>query len=237
MKNKKQRWQLAQTYEKNWWAAKAPEMDLEFYERFSNDIEEIVNPFIKIKDDTTILEIGSGAAGVITYLKSQKKFAIDPLEDFFSSLKKFSSIRDKRVVYKKAMAEQLPFESSYFDLIIMDNVLDHCSEPKKVLSELNRVLKNGGIVYFRQNTYHLWGKFIRNVIETCKIDKGHPYTFLKSELRKMFSENKLSVLLFNDSGYYKTWLREIKSNRIYDKIKALIFATRDKTTFVLKKVV
>ncbi len=33
----------------------------------------------------------------------------------------------------------------------------------------------------------------------------------------------------------KTWLKEIKSKRIYDKIKAIIFATRDKTTFILRK--
>jgi SAM-dependent methyltransferase len=235
MSNSKQRWKLAQTYEKDWWAAKAPELDLEFYERFAKEIEQILSPFVKINDETTILEIGSGAAGIITYLNSNKKFAIDPLEDFFSSVEKFASIRDKRVVYKKAMAEEISFKNAFFDLIVIDNVLDHCSDPKKVLSEMQRTLKNGGIIYFRQNTYHVWGKFIRNLIEAFKIDQGHPHTFLKSELRNMFVENKMTILFYEGSGYYKTWMKEIKSKRIYDKIKAIIFATRDKTTFILQK--
>lgn len=235
MNNLIQRWEQAQNYEKNWWANKAPEIDLEFYERFAKEIEKLILPFVKINEETKILEIGSGAAGIITYLDSKNKFAIDPLEDFFSSVEKFSEIRDKRVVYKKGMAENLPFEKVFFDLIIIDNVLDHCNDPKLVLAEMNRVLKSGGIVFFRQNTYHFWGKFIRGLIELFRIDKGHPHTFSKSELKKMFVEKSLDVVYYKESGYYNTWIKEIKSKRIYDKIKALIFATRDKTTFILKK--
>lgn len=234
MSESNERWKLAQSYEKDWWANKATDIDLEFYKRFASDIEKTLFPFIDINSDTAILEIGSGAAGIITYLKSNKKFAIDPLEDFFSSVEKYSVIRDKKVIYKNAMAEELPFGNDFFDLIIIDNVLDHCENPRKVLSEMNRVLKSRGIIYFRQNTYHLWGKMMRKLIEMFKIDKGHPHTFSKSELRKMFYKNQMEILLFEESGYFKTWLKEFKSNRFYDKMKAMIFATRDKTTFVLR---
>lgn len=117
----------------------------------------------------------------------------------------------------------------------MDNVLDHCEDPAKVITQIKRVTKPGAIIYFRQNTYHAWGKFIRTVIELLKIDKGHPFSFTKSELKKSFSHHKLEILYYKESGYMKTWLKEIKSKRIYDKIKAIIFATRDKTTFILRK--
>lgn len=235
MNNSNKRWQLAQTYEKNWWISKANQLDLEFYERFARDVEAAVAPHIAIKKDSYILEIGSGAAGIITYINSNNRFAIDPLEDVYASIEKFSSVRDKDVNYKQAKAEDIPFEDNKFDFIIMDNVLDHCEDPVKVLLEMKRVIKINGIIYFRQNTYHLWGKIIRKAIEFFKIDKGHPHTFLKSELNKLFVINKMKILLFNESGYFKTWLREIKSNRFYDKMKALIFATRDKTTFILMK--
>lgn len=235
MKNINKRWQIAQAYEKNWWSSKANELDLEFYERFARNVESAVAPYIVLGTDMYILEIGSGAAGIITFMKSNKRYAIDPLENVYTSIEKFSSARDKNVKYQQAKAEELPFGNSMFDFIIMDNVLDHCEDPIKVLSEMKRVLKTNGIIYFRQNTYHFWGKIIRKAIELFRIDKGHPHTFLKSELKKLFISNKMKILLFNESGYLKTWLREIKSNRFYDKMKALVFATRDKTTFVLKK--
>jgi ubiquinone/menaquinone biosynthesis C-methylase UbiE len=235
MDHTKNRWQLAQDYEKDWWVSRAEELDLEFYERFARDLVETLKPFLSITEETYVLEIGSGAAGILTYLKSNHRFAIDPLESVYASIEKFASARDKSVVYKEAMAEKLPFENNLFDLIIIDNVLDHCEDPKKVLSEMNRVMKKNGKVYFRQNTYHTWGKLVRKLIEFFKIDRGHPHTFTKSELSKLFNRNGFQILHFQNNGYYKTWLREIKSSRLYDKIKALIFATRDKTLYVLNK--
>lgn len=236
MKSKiEQRWHLAQDYEKSWWVSRASNMDFEFYQRFAEDVENTIEPFIKLKQDFYVLEIGSGAAGIITYINSKNRYAIDPLENIYSSIKEFVDIRDKGVIYSEAKAEALPFSNEMFDFIIIDNVLDHCENPRQVFSEMNRVLKIGGIIYFRQNTYHLWGKTIRLIVELFKIDKGHPFTFLKSELRKLFMSNKFEILYFKENGYLKTWLKELNSNRFYDKTKAIIFATRDKTVFVLKK--
>lgn len=231
----KERWELAQEYELNWWKDKADKVDLEFYERFANDITNEISSYYKITTDSRILEIGSGAAGTITYFDSNFKYAIDPLEDFYVTIKSYRAIRDSRVIYKNAMAENLPFESDFFDLIVIDNVLDHCQNPEAVLSEMNRVLKTGGIVYFRQNTYHCWGKFIRTVMEFLKIDAGHPHTFRTSYLHKAFKKSRLSVMSFKGTGYLKTWLKEIRSKRILDKVKAVLLATRNKTTFILKK--
>lgn len=233
--DKTQRWTLAQKYEENWWVSKANELDLEFYERFARDMSGILHPFLKIESKTRILEIGSGAAGIITYLKSDHRYAIDPLEDIYSSIDKFKKIRDKKVKYFNAKAERLPFENNFFDLIIIDNVLDHCENAEMVMKEIQRTIIPGGIIYFRQNTYHIWGKFIRKFIELFKIDEGHPYSFMKSDLNKLFKHNTMEVLYYKNTGYLKTWLKEIRSKRLYDKIKAIIFATRDKTTFVLKK--
>ncbi len=235
MDKQKSRWLLAQNYEKEWWVSKSGALDLEFYERFAKDLQETIAPFLTITDETHILEIGSGAAGIITFLPGKYRFAIDPLESVYSSIDKFVSARDSSVVYKEAMAENLPFDNNLFDLIIIDNVLDHCEDPQKVLAEMNRVLKVNGKIYFRQNTYHAWGKLVRKIIELFKIDRGHPHTFSKADLQKLFNANNFNVLLFKSGGYYKTWIKEIKSPRLYDKIKGIIFATRDKTLYILNK--
>lgn len=229
------RWKLAQNYEQNWWQNQAEKMDLSFYKGFADQVLEAIIPYLTIQPDTHILEIGSGAAGIITHLNSDYRFAIDPLEEFYSGIKKFSDYRDKNVIYKTGAGENLPFEKEFFDLIIIDNVLDHCDNPALVLDEVKRVLKKNGIVFLRQNTYHLWGKFIRIIMEFFKIDKGHPHTFTKRGLKKIISGKNFVILSSNRGSYLKTWLKEIKSRRLLDKIKALLLVNRDKVTLVLKR--
>ena len=42
----------------------------------------------------------------------------------------------------------MPFENSNFDCCIATEVLEHCPEPEVILSEIHRVLKPGGILFF-----------------------------------------------------------------------------------------
>ena len=128
MFNKQQdRWRLAQDYELDWW--KDYDKDIEWYRGYSQQVERYVEPYLKIEEETRILEIGSGAAGALTFLNSNNKFAIDPLEHYFSSQKKYTEFRDQRVSYRTGKGENLPYQANFFDLVILDNVLDHCEEP------------------------------------------------------------------------------------------------------------
>ena len=204
------RWKLAQEYEKNWWLNKVDTIYLNFYKNFAVEIIDLLKPHIEINRETKILEIGSGAAGIITHIPSDYRYAIDPLENFYASIQRYKDYRDKQVFYQTAVGEHLPFKSEYFDLIIIDNVLDHCDNPIEVLKEIKRVLKKNGILYFRQNTYHFWGRFIRIIMEFFLIDKGHPHTFSKNILERTFKQLGFSILYKDSNGYFSTWKWEIK---------------------------
>lgn len=231
----KTRWSLAQEYEKNWWDKRSNNIDFEFYKSFASELTEYLNDFLKIDRSTKILEIGSGAGGIVTYLKnSDHRYAVDPLEDFYSSVPEFVNQRDESVQYFKAMGEELPFENDFFDLIIVDNVLDHCDDPPKVMLEAKRVLKPGAVIYFKQNTYHLWGTTVRFLMEKLLIDKGHPHTFTKNNLRKLIDSADFDIVKKNRGGYLETWKKEFTSTTLKDKIKAVLFVTRDKVTYLLK---
>lgn len=237
MNKNNNRWKAAQSYEKNWWNERHSSIDLEFYQRFANDLVEFSNEYISITPNTNILEIGSGACGILGFLKSaQNRYAIDPLEQFYSSVKNFRGYRDNQVKYLAAKGENIPLKNNLIDLIIMDNVLDHCDEPIKTLAEMRRVIKKSGIIYFKQNTYHVWGKFIRYVMEMFLVDKGHPHTFSKKDLIKIITSYGFVIVKSKRAGYLATWKKEISSASLKDKIKALLFVTRDKVTYVLKAV-
>ena len=191
--DKQKRWVIAQKYELDWWTKYCDNID--WYEEFAKTIIIEVSPYIEILSDTNILEIGSGPAGGITYLDSNNKYAIDPLEDYFSTNEKWIKHRDTRVKYYVGKGEKLPFADNFFDLVILDNVLDHCENPIDVLDEINRVIKFGGIIFFRQHVYNYWGKLMRSFMELIKIDSGHPFTLIKYQLDQRLKNANVSVLV------------------------------------------
>ncbi len=234
--SKNNRWKQAQNYEKTWWDKRVSEIDFGFYKTFADELVRFSEEEFKISDETKILEIGSGAGGIITYLtQSKHRYAIDPLESFYFSQQSFLNQRDGEVIYSEEKGESLSFSDDQFDIVIMDNVLDHCENPNLVISEVKRVLKNGGYIYFKQNTYNYWGKFVRNIMELFVIDKGHPFTFTKNNLKKLIKGNDFTIIKHSRSGYLKTWKKEVTSPGAKNKTKAMLFVTRDKVTCLLKK--
>lgn len=233
MADNKLRWEIAQTYECNWWKNKSIGNSF-YYQHCADEIKDFLHGRKDINSSTNIIEVGSGPIGILTYLtESENRYAIDPLEDYYSTVPEFVRFRDAQVNYIKAKGEDLDFEDQKFDLVIMDNVLDHCESPEKVLDEIKRVIKPGGYIYFKQNTYNYYGKFIRKLMELFLIDKGHPHTFTKSKLKKQIA--KIGDIQIQDrTGYFSTWKREIASRSLKDKVKAILFVTRDKVTYFIE---
>jgi ubiquinone/menaquinone biosynthesis C-methylase UbiE len=234
MTETEQRWLTAQTYEKQWWENRVASLDLEFYQAYAEDLTRELSGILDMDRHSTILEIGSGAAGILTFLPGEVRHAIDPLENFYSTVPKFIAFRDKRVQYQTMKAENLEFADEMFDLIICDNVFDHCDDPDRVLQEMLRTLKGTGAVYLRLVTYHFWGRFVRIMLEKFQIDKGHPHTFTKKSLAATIRRNGLCIVKMKSKGYLKTWRDDLFSGSFKGVAKALLFATRDKTLYVLK---
>lgn len=234
MKNKSLRWELAQKYEYNWWKKREDVVYEDYYKKSADEIKTYYCENNELTEDTRILEIGSGACGILTFLtESQERYAIDPLETFYSTVHAFAEMRDQSVRYYAAKGESVPFENDMFDLVIVDNVLDHCENPIKVIAEIKRVLKPAGSIYFRQNTYSFYGKFLRLIMELFLIDRGHPYTFLKRDIKSLFNQFGFKIIGSENAGYFQTWRSELMSRSLKDKFKALLFVTRDKVTYFM----
>ncbi len=211
-------------------------MDLDFYAAVARDLRRELGGILTLEPHTRILEIGSGAAGILTHLgESNERHAVDPLENFYALVERFRAYRDPAVHYRTGSGEKLAFPADYSHLVIIDNVLDHCAEPDRVLDEIQRVLKPEGVVYLRQNTYHPWGRLVRWSMERFQIDQGHPHTISKGYLRRRFEKLGLEARRFEHGGYWATWSAEIRSPRTLDRVKALLMATRDRTLYILQK--
>jgi len=229
------RWSKAQAYEVAWWQERIDEINLDYLKEYAKRVAENLHGILDIRNDTKILEIGSGSAGILTFLKSDYRCALEPLESFFADIEKFSRFRDKQVKYFEGKAEKLPFKNGEFDLIIIDNVLDHCEDISKVFSEMRRVLAANGIIYMRLNVYHAWGKIVRQLSEFFQFDKGHPHTFTNVDLKRIFDQNDFSIIREIRKGVLSIWIKQLTAFKVKDFLKAVSFSTPDTIVHVISK--
>ena len=119
--------------------------------RSSRRVREILESFQTIKSDARVIEVGSGAHGLIFYFGSQHGIGVDPLAVSYRNLfPRWQSCAQTIA----AVGESLPFGDQSFDVAICDNVVDHAESPAKIVRELARILVPGGLLYFTVNVHH-----------------------------------------------------------------------------------
>ncbi len=104
-----------------------------------------------IPDQARVLEVGSGAHGLIFYFEAAERIGVDPLADHYQALFPEWQHRAKTIA---ACGSDLPFENGRFDVVLCDNVVDHAGDPRKIVEEIARVLRPGGLLYFTVNVHH-----------------------------------------------------------------------------------
>ena len=105
----------------------------------------------RIRADDCILEVGSGGCG-LSFNFGGDVVGIDPLADDLRQL--FPWQRDSKVPTITAEGEHLPFDDASFDIVLSDNVIDHAEDPQRIVNEMTRVLKPGGVLYFTVHVHH-----------------------------------------------------------------------------------
>jgi SAM-dependent methyltransferase len=104
-----------------------------------------------IAPDAHVLEVGSGAHGLIFYFGTSNGVGVDPLADRYAKL--FPAWHDRaRTV--TAFGESLPFAADSFDVVLCDNVVDHAENPRRILEEIVRVMQPGALLFFEVNVHH-----------------------------------------------------------------------------------
>lgn len=116
-----------------------------------------------------VLDIGcaDGTFSRVVLARSQAKklVGIDVLPASVSYAKRRFA-RSKRMSFKVADAHDLPFQDKEFDMVVCLEALEHVEGPKRVFSEISRVLKDDGSLIvlvptenflFRFIVWPLWG--------------------------------------------------------------------------------
>jgi SAM-dependent methyltransferase len=101
----------------------------------------------KISKSARVLELGAGS------ITKAKEFFVDVVSSDGSTSTKYGKESFLR-------AEQLPFSSNSFDLVIAKDTLHHFADTEKALAEISRILKDGGVFIVSEPNWSLLGRFI-----------------------------------------------------------------------------
>ena len=114
-------------------------------------VRDLLETFQPVPSDARVIEVGSGAHGLIFCFGGEHRVGVDPLAADYCRL--FPAWQ-RRASTVAAVGESLPFRDRSFDVVLCDNVVDHAESPSRIVRELVRILKSGGLLYFTVNIHH-----------------------------------------------------------------------------------
>ncbi|HAR40228.1 MAG TPA: class I SAM-dependent methyltransferase, partial [Coprothermobacter sp.] len=120
--------------------------------------------------DKTVLDIGCGAAGKTVFYATcgvKEIYGVDRVEKYKEQAERLANNKgvNGKFHFVIADAATLPFSENTFDTIIMNDFMEHASQPQEVLLECYRVLKPGGMLYVNSPPYyHPYGAHLSDLI-------------------------------------------------------------------------
>ncbi len=163
---------------------------------------------IEFKPNIKVLDIGCGLGFPLIEIsqrlgKSCKIFGIDPWKTAMDRINlKIKTYNIKNASAIEGVAENLPFENKFFDLIVSNNGLNNVEDLQKSLSECYRVSKKGAQLTFTLNLEDTMNEFY-NVFKEILLNNKlqDEITKVKGQIyskRKPLEEIKTLV---NNSGF------------------------------------
>lgn len=143
--------QLDYQYEKAQFLKAVEQQTAEDLARRTAETRRMLENFRAIGDEDRVLEVGSGAHGLIFEFGARFAVGVDPLAVHYKRL--FPRWQQKAQTIAAA-GERLPFADNAFDVVLCDNVIDHAEQPFAIVDELVRVLRPAGLLYFTVNVHH-----------------------------------------------------------------------------------
>lgn len=228
------RWRAAQEYERSYWERAATEIvegsydKVDFYQWRAADLERRLREarVLDVTDGSArILEIGSGPIGVAAYFPAASRVAVDPLEEFYARNQKLTELRKPDMVYRVGQGEALPVEDGEFDLVIMENCIDHVRDTDDVMREIRRALRPDGVLYLTVNCRAVPGYYVHRMLSRLRVDAGHPHTFTAGRLRDLVVRHDFEIQRSDAERFSAAWLADLRAPAWKDRMKGVLLVS------------
>lgn len=110
-------------------------------------IQNLIRP---VQGKITILDLGCGGGLLAEEFASAgyNVTGIDPSESSLQAARVHAGMNNLEIRYEKGTGENIPCDSGSFDVVLCCDVLEHVYDLPKVISEVSRVLREGGLFVY-----------------------------------------------------------------------------------------
>jgi methionine biosynthesis protein MetW len=200
---------MAQSFLKKYYSSKVLK-----YKISSSRVDKIIPLISGDLKNKKILDIGCGNGDLARMLtdKEIEVYGIDISSKAVSKTKKFMT-----KFYELDLNEDnLPFKNQTLDIVIASEIIEHLFAPEKLLKEIHRVLKKGGLAVITTPNFLYWGnrlKFLEGWFDYEKtgiFDESHVHFFTYSSLKKEIKNSGFKIIKENHVYAGGDWLNKIK---------------------------
>jgi 2-polyprenyl-3-methyl-5-hydroxy-6-metoxy-1,4-benzoquinol methylase len=192
------------TYESDYWGVvKDPDGKernlIKEWEQQVKNLEHIID-FLKEVKPGKLLDIGCGAGFLLSVLNNKwDKYGVDVSTTALEYCSRYAK------VYQGELTK-IGFKKNMFDVIVMNHVIEHLSEPLKYIIKIKKILKDRGILIIATPDFdsgcarHFANKF------RMLHDRGHISLFTSFSLVKMLEDYRFEIIHidypFFDTEYF-----------------------------------
>jgi methionine biosynthesis protein MetW len=146
-----------------------------------------------------ILDIGCGTGVLGAYFREHQQCTVQGIEISEDAYQ--IAITNLDNAYKANIETfDLPFDTNFFDVIVMGDVLEHLINPVPALQKLLTVLKPGGRIYITVPNIRYW-RVVRDLVFSDQweyaswgtLDYTHLRFFTKSSIVKLMKQSGMKV--------------------------------------------
>lgn len=164
-------------------------------------------------ENAKILDIGSGFGGTLANFEKHNSLLFSFEYDLF----KLKHHLSKKAFRVRGDIKLLPFANERFDVIILQDVIEHIDEPEKFINQIKNLLKKDGIIFLSTpNKYSLvniisdphWGfpliaLFSRKFIKKFFIPLFRPLEKYRFGIAQLLSLNQLMKIFKKNNLEFK----------------------------------
>ena len=183
--------ELEQIWNKVWQSSNYAKHELRIV-RAKIKIETLLDNGLVFKRNMKVLDAGCGDGSVLFLLTKGfgiKPYGIDVSPQAIKRAEKLFKDNGIESKFECADTRSLPFPSNYFDVVLSWGVIEHFNDYGLAIDELNRVLKQNGILNLIQPHLFSFGPLQRKWLEfTNKWESGSQIEFSGEFLRKLLTQ-------------------------------------------------
>jgi len=156
-----------------------------------------IESYIAISSDSRILDLGSGVGSFVVACRRRglRAFGLEPDRIGRGARLTSLQIASRRLaepVCVSGVGELLPFPDACFDLVVMNQVIEHVAEQGMVAREAARVVRKGGVIYVACPNYLRFYEPHYKIFWTPLLPKGLGRIYLRLRGRSPAMLNQLT---------------------------------------------